>query len=162
MRAKRSRYHRTPWLPLVIVIAAGAFALSLLYSPSDSTGTDRDLPVSPEPEYIIPDSVSIRVLNGAGINDLARTVQRYLSRQGTPSVFYAPEDPSNADRMNYEYTVVVSHLEDLTGAVLVARELGLTEGSVVWQVPVEGSPPVDVTLYLGQDMAEGSFAPYSN
>jgi hypothetical protein len=146
----------------VIVIAAGAFALSLLYSPSDSTGTDRDLPVSPEPEYIIPDSVSIRVLNGAGINDLARTVQRYLSRQGTPSVFYAPEDPSNADRMNYEYTVVVSHLEDLTGAVLVARELGLTEGSVVWQVPVEGSPPVDVTLYLGQDMAEGSFAPYSN
>jgi len=146
----------------MIVIAAGALALSLLYSPSGSNGTDRDLPASMDPEQIIPDSVSILVLNGAGINDLARTVQRYLSRQGTPSIFYAPDDPSNADRMSYESTVIVSHLENLTGAVLVARELGLTESSVVWQVPAEGSPPVDVTVYLGQDMADSSFAPYSN
>jgi len=64
--------------------------------------------------------------------------------------------------MNYENTVVVSHLEDLTGAVLVARELGLTESSVIWQVPCDGSPLVDVTVYLGQDMADSSFAPYSN
>jgi hypothetical protein len=51
---------------------------------------------------------------------------------------------------------------DLSGAILVAGELGLPDSSVVWQLPASGEPAVDVTVYLGRDMAGRSFVPYSD
>lgn len=151
------------WLPIIIVVAAGAVVLSLVYTPP----AEGPVPHSSETEetsavQAAPDSVSVLVLNGAGIDDLARTVQRYLISRDTGCVFYAPGDPSNAERMDYESTIIVSHLQDLSGAVMVAEELGLTDSSVVWQLPDGGVPTVDVTVYLGRDMADRSFVPYSN
>ena len=162
-RRRQSSIRGRTWLPIIILVAAGAVVLSLVYTPP----AGRPLPVTSETGesdsvQAAPDSVSIMVLNGAGIPDLARTVQRYLTRQGTECIFYAPDDPSNADRMDYESTIVVSHLHDRSGAVMVAEELGLTDSSVVWQLLHEGLPPVDVTIYLGRDIAGRSFVPYSN
>jgi hypothetical protein len=160
-RRKRGRF----WFPLVTAIAAGAVGLSLLYPrPDGSEGTGDDAGVRQFPDSVctVPDSVTILVLNGAGIPDLARTVQRYLTRQGTRCLFRAPGDPGNADRTNYETTIIVSHRQDVSGALAVAGELGLPDSAVVWQIPGEGEPDVDVTVYLGRDMSGRSFPPYSN
>jgi hypothetical protein len=160
---RRSGSRGRIWLPVIILIAAGAVVLSLVYTPpADEPVPDIQEAGEPDSALAMSDSVSILILNGAGIDDLARTVQRYLTRQGMDCVFYAPGDPSNADRMDYEVTIIVSHLQDLSGAVMVAEELGLTDSSVVWQLPLEGHPPVDVTVYLGRDVSGRSFVPYSN
>jgi hypothetical protein len=151
------------WFAVIVLVAAGAVVLSLVYAPPESDGVAEESAVQGDTALAIPDSVSILVLNGAGIDDLARTVQRYLvTRQDAGTVIYAPGDPGNADSMDYEMTVVVSHLQDISGAVIVAAELDLTAGSVVWQLPVTGEPPVDVTVYLGKDMAGRSFVPFSD
>ena len=161
--SRRSSSRGRIWLPIIIVIAAGAVVLSLVYTPpAEGPGQETNEAEEPNSVPAAPDSVSILILNGAGIDDLARTVQRYLTRQGTGCVFHAPDDPSNAERMDYESTIVVSHLQDLSSAVMVAEELGLTDSSVVWQLPDEGLPQIDVTVYLGRDMADRSFVPYSN
>jgi len=164
--AKRRRKRGKFWFPLVIAVAAGAVGLSLLYPRPDGRDATVDDEGSvrsfPDSVCTVPDSVTVMVLNGAGIDDLARTVQRYLTRQGTRCLFRAPGDPGNADRMDYETTIIVSHRQDVSGAVAVAGELGLPDSVVVWQIPRTGEPEVDVTVYLGRDMAGRSFAPYSN
>lgn len=107
---------------------------------------------------IIPDSITVLVLNGTETDGFASRTQRNLLRASTDSlVILTPFDPSNTELKPFAETVIISHIPDLTAARLIAGILGRSENCIVWEVPEDGSiPTVDITVCLGQDMADPS------
>jgi hypothetical protein len=106
-----------------------------------------------------PDTVSVMILNGTSINGKGREVQRHLEGRSGPVFFIAPSSAMNADRLDYTETVIVSHVPDPAAAAAVAERLGVSDSSIVWCLPDQGAPEVDVTVYLGRDLATRTFMP---
>lgn len=145
------------WRLVLVILVMGAIAVGLLHTTGLETEPPLERDESPEQvaAYTAPDTISVRVLNGAGVDGLAWSVQRFLLSFRDSVVFLAPGDPANADRMSYSETVVVSCSEDLSAALAVAERLWLGRDNVVWRLPRPGSEAdVDVVLYLGEDLAE--------
>ncbi|MBD3369512.1 hypothetical protein GF402_04025 [Candidatus Fermentibacteria bacterium] len=144
------------WRVVLVILVLGAIAVGLLHTTDLETELPREEATPPgEVSYTAPDTISVRVLNGAGVNGLAWSVQRFLLSFRDSVVFLAPGDPANADRMSYQETVVASRRKDLSAAMTVAERLWLGKENVVWELPAPGEETeVDVVLYLGEDLGE--------
>ncbi len=134
---------------LVTVMALALAALALF----------ADMPEpEPAPEATtdsvaqLPDTVSIRVLNGSGRAGLARAIQRFLMGSSGPVVFVAPFEPADADRDDYEMTIIVAHLPGSLEASGAASQLGLGDSCIVWEMGDD--PETDLTIILGRDVAD--------
>lgn len=134
----------TGWLrgvALAMVFAlVGAFAASLWLE------LRHDTPSAAEPPDGIWNGrrVRVEVLNGAGVDGLARRVTDRLRDRGFDVVYYG-----NAERFGYETSVALARLDSLEPARRVAEALGLRR--------VRHEPNrdlyLDVTVILGTDLS---------
>jgi hypothetical protein len=158
-----------PWRWVIAGLAIAVIALTILVPPPGTLQEQED-PVSlPEPdiendtdlELCTPDTIRVLVLNGTWIDGLAGRTQRQLLHSSTDStIILAPFDPSDADVKPYEETVIISHLTDISAAVIISDILGKQEDNIVWEVPVGNTPLiVDVTVCLGEDMDDNTPSP---
>jgi hypothetical protein len=99
------------------------------------------------------------VCNGSGIDGKGREIQRHLEGGGGGVFFVAPVSARDADRHDYRETVIVSHVPGTGAAAAVAERLGVPDSSIVWSLPSSGAPEVDVTVYIGRDLAGRTFMP---
>jgi len=155
-----------PWRIVIAGLAVAVVVLTLLIPPpgtrkaAGTTGEAGPEDVRAEPGSLqkgnVPDTVRVMIRNGTFVDGLAAKTQLMLLRSSSDSmVVVTPFDPSNAPERPCRETVVASHLEDPSAAVVVAGLLGLGDGNVVWEVPPGGEEPdVDVTVYLGMDMKD--------
>lgn len=88
--------------------------------------------------------VRVEVLNGAGVDGLARRVTDRLRDRGFDVVYYG-----NAERFGYDTSVALARLDSLEPARRVANALGLRS------VRHEPAPDLylDVTVILGTDLS---------
>ncbi len=99
-----------------------------------------------------PDTIRIRILNGTSEDNLAANTADDLRGRRDSLFLIGPEiETDNAAFKTYSETIVVSHILDLSAAKYIAHCLGLTDSSVVWEIPVDSPPDsIDVTIYLGE------------
>lgn len=140
-----------PWRLFASALALACVGLGLFARPPIQLGAAAPDTAS---ALVLPDTVSIQVLNGSGVAGLARRVQRYFLGSDRMTVWTAPGYADDADRDDYRETVVVSHLRSADAAKAAARLLGLPEDRVVMEL--DDRPPADVTIILGADAAMGA------
>ena len=164
-RRKRSRRETSRiWLVVLGILSGCAITLAIVYSPPMPRTEEvfQGLaPAGPGASGPVPDTVSVIVYNGIGTAGKASEVQRYLAGRSGTVFFTAPANPGDADRFNYNETVVVSHLPDIAAALAVAERLGIPDSNIVWSIPLDGTPQVDVSVYLGRDLANRAFMPFT-
>lgn len=88
------------------------------------------------------DRVQVEVLNGAGIDGLARATTDRLRDRGFDVVFFG-----NAGSQAREFSVVLDRGRNPDGAARVARELGIDRV----EVAVDTTLYLDATVILGPD-----------
>lgn len=124
-------------LGAAVGLAAAAVVLLLL----------RTGPATPEHSWPVPGEdgrrVLVEVLNGSGVDGLARAVTRHLRRAGFDVVFFGTA-PATAPA-----TVLYVRRGDSTHAMAVRRALG--GGDIV--VAPDPRPLLDVSVILGPDAA---------
>ena len=156
------------WRWVIAVMALAVIAVTLFVPPpgpssgttdGDVTGDDRVdtyIDTNVQQTAIVPDTIRILVLNGTEMPNLAGRTQIQLIApvEGDTVVVTAPWDPSNTETKPFPETVVISHLADRSAAGMIAGRMGLTDSSIVWEVPVvpDLSGP-DVTVCIGDDYA---------
>jgi len=148
------------WQVVLGILSGCAITLALVYSPAAHPPTGP-VTVIPQPLYDgpSPDTVRVMVYNGTSINGKGREVQRHLEGRSGPVFFITPSSAQDADRPDYIETVIVSHVPGPAAAAAVAERLGVPDSSIVWCLPFQGAPEVDVTVYLGRDLATRTFMP---
>jgi hypothetical protein len=134
---------------LVTLVAAGAAVLAAAgrMPPPEMGGVPAETTVS-----AVPDTITVRVLNGSGRMGLARRIQRLFMGTDGPPWYCAPFDPADADRDDYTGTVIVSHVDGAGPARAAAAVLGLGDSSIVWELDTGAA--TDLTIYLGRDVAD--------
>ncbi|MFO7627803.1 MAG: LytR C-terminal domain-containing protein [Candidatus Fermentibacteraceae bacterium] len=161
-RRKRTARNNTGriWQVVLGILSGCAITLAVVYNPVGHPSPETR-PVIPQPVYDVPspDTVRVMVMNGTSINGKGREVQRHLEGRSGPVFFIAPSSAMNADRLDYTETVIVSHVPGPAAAAAVAERLGVPDSSIVWCLPLQGAPEVDVTVYLGRDLATRTFMP---
>ncbi len=151
------------WRVILGILTVCAIVLVVIYSPE----APEPVP-APEretgPGYAgpMPDTVRVMVCNGSGINGKGREVQRHLEGRSGAVFFAAPVSARDADRQDYLETVIVSHVPGAGAATAVADRLGVPDSSIVWSLPWSGPPEVDVTVYIGRDLAGRTFMPVTS
>ncbi len=156
-----------PWRWVIAGLAVAVIAMTLLIPPPglesetvDDTSDTDETAVSGEIEsadpVIIPDTIRVMVLNGTETDGLAGRTQRLLLHSSSDStVILAPLDPSDAVDKPYPETILISHIADISAAVIIADILGCPEDCIVWEVPRgNASIDVDVTVCLGEDILD--------
>lgn len=103
---------------------------------SEGAGLKEPLPAHP---------VRLEILNGCGIDGLARTARNYLRKKG-----FDIRDSRDADRWDYERTLVIDRVGKLENAHKVADALGVDEDAVLQQLNPD-LVDIDVTVVLGKD-----------
>jgi len=101
-------------------------------------GSEIEVPTDVEPA-----EVSVKVENGSGVGGRARVVLDGLVEIGFDGV----EPPDNADRQDYEVTLVRHGPGDESKALLVLASLG-GAGELV---PLDETPDADVVVVVGRD-----------
>lgn len=122
-------------LPLVTVIAAFAF-----FNRSDTPD-----PVA-GPRYQASRDVKIEVLNGCGINGIARVVGNRLRETGFDVMTL-----DNADRFDYPESIVIDRLGNPDEADRVAEALGISNR--IQQIVPDPFRIESVTVIIGKDYA---------
>lgn len=148
------------WQVVLGILSGCAITLAMVYSPAAHPSTELP-PGIPQPVYDgpSPDTVRVMVYNGTSIGGKGREVQRHLEGRSGPVFFIAPSSAMDADRSDYIETVIVSHIPGPAAAAAVAERLGVPDSSIVWCLPFQGAPEVDVTVYLGRDLSTRTFMP---
>jgi hypothetical protein len=100
-------------------------------------------PVEAEIEPASGKVIQLRILNGAGVPELARQVQHYLRRRGFDVV-----DAANASTM-YEHSVVLDHLGDSLATARVCYALGIAPESV--RMAIDSDLVLHCSVVIGQD-----------
>lgn len=112
------------------------FTMSSAISPSISEN---------DPAYAAnAEGASIEVLNGAGIEGLAGKTAQYLEGLGLNVV-----EVGNADRLNYDKTVVIDHTGNPYTRQFLLNLANLTESQILSQYDPDN--PIDITLIIGAD-----------
>lgn len=125
------------WLvfPVVTVIAATLFF----------TRTER--PAVPDgPSYAPSRDVKVEVLNGCGVDGMARTVANRLRASGFDVMTL-----DNADRFDYPESIVIDRLGNPDDADRVAAALGV--GNRIQQIVPDPFRIESVTVIIGKDYA---------
>lgn len=158
-RAAREESGRI-WRVVLGILTLCAIVLVVVYSP-EAPDPEPEPGREAQPGYSgpVPDTVRVIVCNGSGIDGKGREVQRHLEGRGGEVFFVAPMSARDADRHDYHETVIVSHVPGAGAAKAVAERLGIPDSSIVWSLPSSGPPEVDVTVYIGRDLAGRTFMP---
>ncbi len=98
--------------------------------------------VADDPAQLQAEAAQVEVLNGAGVEGLARSTSEWLQTQGVTVVNF-----DTADRSDYPATVIV----DYTGKPYTTRWLAKTFNVVNVVNGADPNSPVDVRVILGQD-----------
>lgn len=110
--------------------------------------TSDTLPSSQLPIKLIQEKpylyIEIEVLNGCGISGLAQRFTNYLRQQGFDVV-----NTKNADRMNYDRTLLIERGKASEKTADVLRALMLEPGNVIHKE--DPSIHADFTLVIGKD-----------
>jgi hypothetical protein len=149
-----------PWRLFATSLALACIGLGLFAkAPTGGGGASG---IDSIPAWDLPDTISIRVLNGSGVPGLARRVQRFFQGSDELAVWAAPGPAEDADRDNYAETVIISHIPSTDAARAAASLLGLSDSCVVLELDADRSE--DLTIVLGTDVAMGadSLIPYSD
>lgn len=158
-RAAREESGRI-WQVVLGILAVCAIVLAVVYTPEAPVPVSEPGPEArPEHPGPAPDTVRVMVCNGSGIDGKGREIQRHLEGRGGGVFFVAPASARDADRNDYRETVIVSHVPGTGAAAAVAERLGVPDSSIVWSLPCSGQPEVDVTVYIGRDLAGRTFMP---
>ena len=120
-------------LPLVTVIAAYAF-----FSRSDAPGPAAG------PRYQASRDVKVEVLNGCGVNGIARVVGNRLRETGFDVMTL-----DNADRFDYPESIVIDRLGTPEEADRVAETLGISNR--IQQIVPDPFRIESVTVIIGKD-----------
>lgn len=123
------------WLvfPLLTVMAAYAF-----FSREERTEE------VPRPTFTASRDVKVEVLNGCGVNGLARVVGNRLRETGFDVMTL-----DNADRFDYPESIVIDRLGKPNDADLVAEALGITNR--IQQIVPDPFRIESVTVIIGRD-----------
>ncbi len=123
------------WLlfPLVTVIAAYAFF----------SRDERPSP-TPGPTFSGSRDIKVEVLNGCGVNGLARTVANRLRTTGFDVMTL-----DNADRFDYPESIVIDRLGNPEDADRVAEALGISNR--IQQIIPDPFRIESVTVIIGKD-----------
>lgn len=115
----------------------------IIWDPDDIREVVRDFLATPGVE---PEQARIQVLNGAGVNGLARRVSGELESAGFTVV-----PAADAPRSDVSRTVVY----DISGKPATARRLAALLNAEIRRGPPEGvNPTVDIIVVLGQDQVK--------
>lgn len=127
----------------VVFAALGAFTTSLWLEIRRDTAEAAERPSGSWEGR----RIRVEVLNGAGIDQLARTATERLRGLGFDVVYYG-----NAERFDRDTSVAIARVENVEPARRVADALGLRK---VAQQP-DRNLYLDVTVILGSDWISGS------
>jgi hypothetical protein len=149
-----------PWRLFATALALACMGLGLFAEalPPGADGTPSDS----GDVMSLPDTISIRILNGCGVLGLAGQARsKFLSARGL-TVWTVPEDVADARADNYTETVIISHVPDLSCARAADSVLLLPDSNIVWELG--GTSEVDLTIILGTDIGEHleRLVPYSD
>lgn len=90
--------------------------------------------------------VRVQVLNGCGTPGCTGPVQEKLIEAG-----FRVEESKNADRFDYEHTIIISYMENIDEATRMRRVLG--KGTVVQKKGPQEL--IDVIVVIGRDLGQG-------
>ena len=152
-RSKAATSGNRGWITLVLLVILAFFGFSIYLGhlrtrPEPTQVRSAAWEVSPP---VIPDagSPTLLVWNGCGVAGLGDRVARWLRRQG-----FDVYETCNADRMDYERTLVVARSKRRDGARAVAERMNSAFGvGQLIEQRIE-SPPTDVLLILGADFPD--------
>lgn len=104
------------------------------------------------PGRIAGDIIQIEVMNGCGVEGVAKTVRDHFIEMGFDVL-----GVSNYSRMDVTETFVVDRAGNVEAARQVARALGIPESRIVQDIKTEYY--MDAMVVIGSDYAD--FAPYN-
>lgn len=131
-----------------VSIYLGATSSTGKSNPSERTARSASL-VLPERAVPTPGSPTLVIENGCGRSGLGGKAERWLRRQGF-DVF----ETRNADRRDYQQTVVVARSSRIDAAQEVVDRLQRTLGVGLLIHQRVAVPEADVILILGQDFPD--------
>lgn len=94
-------------------------------------------------------NVQVEILNGCGVNGVAKSFQIYLRAQGFDVVNTENYTENNKLRWDIEKSFLIDHTDNLEQARAVARSLNIPEDRVVTKNTP--NPIYDVSVVIGKD-----------
>ncbi len=141
----RQRLQRSRLLEIGIAVT---FFVVLVYVISMSVrvgqGVSRTLS---SPEHV----VRLQILNGCGVNGLASRLADGLADYADSEIEIQVVDTDNFDIVPVNQTFVLSRIEDLTAAGLLANRLGLPTEDIGYRPLEHNYRQVSATIVLGED-----------
>ena len=107
-------------------------------------------PVKEEPQPApFEHKIQIEILNGCGVNGIAKIFQSYLREQGFDVVNTENYSVNGKLTWNVEKTFIIDHIGVLERAKSVARTLGVSTDNI--QSKQSQQPLYDVSVVIGKD-----------
>ncbi|MEE8576630.1 MAG: LytR C-terminal domain-containing protein [candidate division Zixibacteria bacterium] len=129
-------------------LIAVVFFLLLAYVASFTLRVTRGVSHTIEPAANV---VRVQVLNGCGIPRLAAKIADRLEKYSDADVEIVVVDSDNFETMTLDSTFIIARDENKKSARLLARKLGLDDGSIVFRKLEDNYRSISVTLVLGSD-----------
>jgi hypothetical protein len=117
-------------------------------NPAQPVETEKP-PPQPAEEAPFKKNVQVEILNGCGVNGVAKSFQEYLRAQGFDVVNTENYTENNKLRWDVQQSFVIDRAGNLEQAKAVARSLNINEEKVVSKnLP---NPIYDVSVVIGKD-----------
>jgi hypothetical protein len=162
---KKAKFNWKRWLRALffIVIFAGIsyFIFTFDYSseimpqgdqPADTVQTtEPPVEESVEIEAVPPfeQNIQIEVLNGCGVNGIAKIFQAYLRKQGFDVVNTENYMVDGKRRWDIQQSMIIDHIGDSEQAQAIARSLGVAEDKIIDKKTP--NPIYDMSVVIGKD-----------
>lgn len=95
--------------------------------------------------------IRLQVLNGCGVDGLARRTMEGLSGYNDGEIEIKVVDTDNFELHEIPHSFIISRESDVDAARLLARSLGLDPSDVTYQPLEHNDHHISVTLVLGED-----------
>ncbi len=147
------------WLVNLLLLALSVLVVSFIWSfwnrNSSNAEIERSLASLPEETVVKPETLSaekpylnvkVEILNGNGINGVAAQYKDLIRQKGFDVL-----QTDNADRFNYENTLILIRSQNTNAGYRLAKELGIDRSRV--KIAPDPSLRLDATIILGKDYA---------
>lgn len=158
-RFKWKRWLRFLFFFIVVVVSAYllyTFDFSSIIVLQDEDRQDTVEAVSPVQDKIaeetlppLQQNIQIEVLNGCGVNGIAKVFQSYLREQGFDVVNTENYIEDGKRRWDIEQSMIIDHIGDTEQAKALARSLGIAfDKIIIKQTP---NPIYEISVVIGKD-----------
>ena len=113
------------------------------------TEEEESSPSTTVPEPPFKKNIQIEILNGCGVNGVAKSFQNYLREQGFDVVNTENYSENNKLRWDVEQSFIIDHVDNIEQAEAVARSLKIPEERVVKKNTA--NPIYDISVVIGKD-----------